>query len=121
VTTSPSGDAMTAKFRQDDELARLKQENVPWPRCWRIHPDDATRFAAAGWHCETRKCWEPVAMTTWRWWRSAEAGRVLLTEHLVCVQHGREFAERHGIDLEPAPDRPSLLYDPATGARIHRG
>jgi hypothetical protein len=42
-------------------------------------------------------------MVTWRYWRSRTVGRVLVAEHLVCVLHGREFADRHGIDLEPEP------------------
>jgi hypothetical protein len=79
-------------------------EPAPWPVCWRIHPDDAAQFATQGKHCETRRCRNPIAMVTWRWWRSAAAGRVLVAEHEVCVQHGREFAERHGIEIEPAPE-----------------
>jgi hypothetical protein len=108
MTTSPGGDAMSVRFPRDDDADRLKREPVPWPRCWRIHPDDAAQLAAEGKHCETRKCHEPVAMTTWRWWRSTEVGKTLLSEHLVCVQHGRAFAERHQIDLEPAPPERSL-------------
>ena len=86
----------------------MTTEPVPWPVCWRIHPDDAARFAAEGKHCDRRGCRELIAMVTWRYWRSAAVGRVLLAEHLVCVQHGREFAGRHGIDIEPAPAKRSL-------------
>jgi hypothetical protein len=84
---------------------------LPCPVCWRIHPDDAARFAAEGKHCETRRCRNPIAMVTWRYWRSAAAGRVLVVEHLVCVQHGREFADRHGIEIEPHPPEPSRGRD----------
>lgn len=108
MTTSPGGDAMTIRFPRDDEAALLKREKVPWPVCWRIRPDDAARLAAEKKHCETRKCREPVAMVTWRYWRSTADMRVLLAEHLVCVQHGRAFAERHQIDLEPEPPERSL-------------
>jgi hypothetical protein len=107
VSTSPGGDAMTVRFPRGDDAERLRTEQVPWPVCWRIHEADAARFAASGKHCETRRCRKPVAMVTWRWWRSAEAGQVLLSEHLVCAGHGRDFAERHGIDIESAPSRPS--------------
>ena len=105
MTTSPGGDAMTVRFPRDGEADSLERQPVPWPVCWRISPDTAARLTAEGKHCETRKCREPVAMTTWRWWRSAEVGRVLLAEHLVCVQHGRGFAERHGIDIDPPSER----------------
>ena len=81
---------------------------VPWPVCWRLHPDDVTRLAAEGQHCETRRCRNPIAIVTWRYWRSTAAGRVLLAEHAVCVQHGRAFAERHGIEIEPPPAERSL-------------
>ena len=107
MTTEPGGDAMTVKFDRDADLARLKQAKVPWPVCWRIHPADVAEFAAKGKHCETRRCREPIVMATWRYWKSTWAARVLLAEHLVCVQHGREFAERHGIEIEPPPDEPS--------------
>ena len=83
-------------------------EPVPWPVCWRIHPDDAAQLAAQGKHCETRRCRSPIAMVTWRYWRSAAAGRVLVAEHEVCVRHGREFAGRHGIEIEPEPPERSL-------------
>jgi hypothetical protein len=106
MSTSPGGDAMTARFRRDDEAALLKRETVPWPVAWRIHPDDAARFAAEGEHCDRRRCREPIIICTWRYWRSSAAGRVLVAEHFVCVEHGREFAGRHGIDLEPEPPAP---------------
>ena len=111
MTPIPSCDAMTVKFPRED----TKREPVPWPRCWRIHPIDVARFAAEGKHCNTRKCREPIAMATWRWWRSTAAGRVLLAEHMTCVDHGRAFAERHGIDIDPEPDRPSHHSRAAAG------
>ena len=72
---------------------------APWPVAWRLHPDNAVRFTAGGEHCDRGKCREPVAIVTWRYWRSAKHGRVLMAEHTVCVEHGREFASRHGVDL----------------------
>ena len=75
---------------------------VSRPQAWRIRPSEAARFAAEGKRCETRKCREPVAIVTWRWWRSAAAGRVLVSEHQVCEQHGTEFAARHHIGVDPA-------------------
>jgi hypothetical protein len=95
----PGGDSMIVRFHAEIP----KHENVRRPIAWRIHPGDAARDTAAGKHCETRRCRNPVAVVSWRWWRSAEAGRVLLTEHLVCDQHGAEFAQRHHIEIEPAP------------------
>jgi hypothetical protein len=80
--------------------------------CWRLHPDDVTRLAAEGRHCETRKCRTAIAMATWRYWWSTSLGRVLVAEHEVCVQHGRAFAERHGIEIEPPPDESSLRGAP---------
>jgi hypothetical protein len=74
------------------------------PIAWRIHLDDAARFAAEGQHCETRRCHNLAAVVTWRYWRWAAAGRVLLAEHVACDQHGREFADRHRIEIVPPPD-----------------
>lgn len=108
MNTAPGGDAMTVRFHRDAELARLKAEKVRRPRAWLIHPDDVVKFAAEGHHCETRRCHKPVAVVTWRFWRSTEAARVLLAEHLVCAQHGRDFAERHGIEIEPAAGESGL-------------
>jgi hypothetical protein len=94
---------MTIRFHRDAEIAALKRKTVRRPRAWRIHPDDVVKFAAERKHCETRRCRNPVAIVTWRFWRSAAAGRVLLAEHLACEQHAREFAARHHIEIEPAP------------------
>jgi hypothetical protein len=77
------------------------------PVCWRLHPADAERSAAEHEHCETRRCHNPVAVVTWRYYRSAEVGRELVAEHIVCEQHGQEFAGRHHIGIEPAPAEPS--------------
>lgn len=104
MNTAPGGDAMTVRFPRED----LKREPVPWPRAWRIYPGDVAAFAAEGKHCETRRCREPVAIVTWRYWRSSAAQRVLLAEHLACVGHGRAFAERHGIEIEAAPDESGM-------------
>lgn len=104
LSTAPGGDAMTVRFHRDAEAALLKRENVRRPLAWRIHPDDLVRFAAEGKHCETRRCHNPVAVVTWRFWRSTEAGRVLLAEHLVCTGHGQAFADRHHIQIGPPPD-----------------
>jgi hypothetical protein len=107
MDTSPGGDAMEVSFHREAELARLKRAEVPRPVTWRIHGADAARFAAAGRHCETRRCRELIAVVTWRWFRSTRDARVLLAEHEVCVQHGQEFADRHHISIERPPARPS--------------
>jgi len=99
--TSPGGDAMTVSFHRDAEAARLRAAKVPRPQAWRIRPSEVPRLAADGKHCETRRCREPGAIVTWRWWRAADVGRVLLAEHLVCERHGAEFAARHHIGGDP--------------------
>jgi hypothetical protein len=104
--TSPGGDAMTASFHRDADIARLKQQKVPRPVAWTMPAADAAECAARGEHCQVRRCRNAIAVVTWRWWRSAEVGRVLLAEHFVCRYHGQEFAERHHIEVEPPPDRP---------------
>jgi len=73
------------------------------PVAWRIRPDEIARFTAEGHHCETRSCREPVAIVTWRWFRSHWVGRVLIAEHFTCEEHGQAFAQRHHIAVEPAP------------------
>ena len=107
MTTSPGGDAMTVRYDRDTEIAALKREKAPRPVAWRIHPDDVAWFAAEGEHCETRRCRNPVTVVTWRYYRSAEAGRVLIAERFVCEEHGQEFAARHRIEIGPAPAVPS--------------
>jgi hypothetical protein len=74
---------------------------------WRVHPDDAARFAERGEHCDARRCREAAVIVTWRYFRSAAAGRVLVAEHFVCVRHSEEFAGRHQIEVEPAPQERS--------------
>jgi hypothetical protein len=105
MTTIPSGDAMTVRYTQIP-----KRKAVRRPISWRIHPDDIAQFTADREHCETRRCHRPAAIITWRFWWSTEIGRMLLAEHLACEQHGREFADRHHIEISPAPDDP-----PGTG------
>ena len=101
MNTIPGGDAMVMRYQRDAIADRLKREKVRRPIAWRIHPDDATRQATEGQHCQTRRCRRPVTVVTWRWWRSTEAGRVLLAEHFRCDQHGAEFAARYRIEIEP--------------------
>jgi hypothetical protein len=81
---------------------------VPGPLAWRVHSADAAQFAAEGQHCQVRRCRNPVAVVTWRYFRSTAAGRVLVAEHFVCVEHGQEFADRHHVEIEPSPAVPSL-------------
>jgi hypothetical protein len=100
MNTAPGDDAMTVRYHT--QVPKL--EDVRRPLAWLIHPDDVVRFAAEGKHCETRRCRNAVSTVTWRFWRSAEAGRVLL--HIVCEQHGQEFAARHHIHIEPPAAAP---------------
>ena len=95
---------MITRFQRDTEAAALKRPAVARPQAWRIRQTEVARLAADGKHCETRKCREPAAAVTWRWWRSAAAGRLLVSEHLVCERHGAEFAARHHIDVDPAAE-----------------
>jgi hypothetical protein len=99
----PGGDAMSVRYHT--EVPKL--EDVRRPIAWRLHADDAARFAADRKRCETRRCRNPVAVVTWRWWRSTAVGRALLAEHVVCDEHGKAFASRHQIEIEPPPDDPS--------------
>jgi hypothetical protein len=108
MSTEPGGDAMTVRYHRDTEIAALTREKVRRPIAWRIHPADAARDAAQGSHCQARRCRNPIAVVTWRWWRSTEAARMLLTEHLACDQHGQEFAGRRRIEIEPSPPGRSL-------------
>ena len=102
MNTAPGGDAMTIRYHRDAAAAALKREVARRPISWRIHPDDVVRFAAEGKRCEIRRCQSRrVTIVTWRFWRSAEAGRVLLSEHVVCDQ---AFADRHHIQIGPPPD-----------------
>jgi hypothetical protein len=106
MNTSPGGDAMTVGFQRDTELALLKQQKVPRPIAWTLHPADAAEIADKGEHCQVRRCRNAVAVVTWRWWRSAEVARILLAEHFTCLEHGQQFAQRHHIQIEPPSERP---------------
>jgi hypothetical protein len=91
---------------------------VPRPVAWWIHAEDVAQFAAERRHCETRRCHRPQVIVTWRYWRSAEFGKVLVAEHFACAEHGQSFAERHHIEIKPAPARRSSTARPASdGAR----
>lgn len=116
MNTAPGGDAMTVRYHRDAEAAALKRENVRRPIAWEIHPDDAAQFAAERKHCGgrrgTRHCKDPITVVTWRWYRSAEFGRVIVAERFVCGQHGAEFAQRHHLIIEPPPAERSLRGTP---------
>jgi len=105
MNTAPGGDAMSVRYHRDADIARLRREPVRRPYAYYLHPAEVARFAADKKHCETRRCRNPVTVCTWRWWRSSEAGRALLSEHLVCTEHGTGFAERHHIELDPPSTR----------------
>jgi hypothetical protein len=78
----------------------------PWAR-W-LHRDELAALEATVRHCEIRKCGNPVAVITWRWWRSSElGGKVLVTEHFVCSEHG---TDRH------APSHPGRPRGRGRGA-----
>jgi len=116
MSTTPSGDAMTVRYHSEAAAALLKRREVPRPIAWRIHPADAAECAARGEHCQGRRCRNPIEICTWRWWRSAEAGRILLVEHFVCAGHGQEFAGRYHVIIEPHPGSPSTRR-PGNGPR----
>ncbi len=116
MNTAPGGDAMIVRHHRDAEAA-LKREKLRMPIAWRLHADDAAQFAAERKHCQTRRCRNAISAVTWRWWRSAEAGRVLLAEPMVCDQHVREFASRHHIEIEPPPETGSTRPLPPPGTR----
>jgi hypothetical protein len=108
VTTAPGGDAMTVRFHRDADTARLRREKVRRPIAWRTRPGPmqaAAEFAAQGKHCMgrrgTRRCRGVISVVVWRWWRSAAAGRVLVSERFLCDEHAAEFAARHRIEIEP--------------------
>jgi hypothetical protein len=84
----------------------VPDQKVRRPRAWRIHPVDVAEYTAKGEHCEARRCRKPVAIITWRWWRSTERAQVVFVEHLTCLEHGQQFAERHHIEVEPPPTSP---------------
>lgn len=107
MRTSPGGDAMTVRYHRGGGAEVPEHPDVPRPVAWTMHPADAAEFAADSHHCETRRCRSPAVIVTWRWWRSAEVGRILLAEHFACLEHGRQFTERHRTEVEPPPPRPS--------------
>jgi hypothetical protein len=88
---------------------------TPGPAAWRLHPDDAAQLAAERQHCEARRCRNPVAVTTWRYYRWQ--GQVLVAEHLVCDEHGQEFARRYRVTIEPAPAE-RVLGDRRVGSEV---
>lgn len=112
---------MSVRFRRDEDAARFKREKFRRPVAWRPHPEDAAEMAAQGKHCErrrgTRRCQDPIAVVTWRWYRSAEFGRVLVVERFTCDGHGQEFAGRHRIEIEPPPAEPERIRRRLGGTR----
>ena len=90
---------------------------LPRPVARLLHPDEVARCAAEGRHCEHRRCRNPQTVNTWRFRRSTEAGRVLLTEHQVCDEHGQEFATRHHLEIEPTPAGPASHSVPGEQGR----
>ena len=84
----------------------IEPPDDPLPRPWARHlaPDEIAAFTASGEYCGTRKCRQPAAVVTWRWFRSTAAGRVLVAERFVCTGHGGAFARRHHVEIGPAPE-----------------
>ncbi len=59
-------------------------------------------FRRRGWRCETGRCPEPAVIATVRHYH--HEGRVRVMDHFTCEAHGAEFAGRHHIEIEPAPE-----------------
>lgn len=89
---------MSPRMEHDSDVVR-------GPLAWRIRPGEGPAVVGRGSHCEgrrgTRRCKDPVAVVTWRWYRSTEVGRVLVSERFLCDEHAAEFAARHKIEIEP--------------------
>lgn len=96
----------------------MTAEPVKRPYAFYLHPAEAARLAAERKHCETRRCRRPITVCTWRWWRSAEAGRVLVSEHLACDEHGTGFAQRHHIEIDPPSERAARRLSKAEAAAL---
>jgi hypothetical protein len=71
------------------------------PFARRVHPLEAAQFARKGAHCDTRSCREPAAV--YAWYLRRAGGRVIGHERFLCAAHGKTFAARHHLDIEPAP------------------
>jgi hypothetical protein len=68
---------------------------------WRVHPADAAQFAAEGQHCQVRRCRNPVAVVSWRWWRSTAAGRVSAPTEALGLVPNYDRRPRERFDIRP--------------------
>lgn len=86
----------------------MTRPDRPAPEAWGIHPDEQADIARQGYHCEIRRCREPVTVHTTRWFRRGEGYAV--SEHFVCSAHGADFSARNHVEIVPAP--PILRPEP---------
>jgi hypothetical protein len=71
----------------------------------RLDPETVDEHDRWGRRCSTRRCAEPVTHQTSYRYVTGRAGRITLAEHQVCDGHAARFAQRHLIEIGPAPAR----------------
>jgi hypothetical protein len=76
-------------------------------------------MAALGYHCDTRRCREPIAV--FALYRRRFEGRLTDYERFMCTAHGDAWAARHRLAIEdppPGSERHRLDPDPGPGVRL---
>ena len=83
----------------------MKNAPLPPPTARYVPRCDLKKLAHVGQHhCSVRKCRQPIAIVTRRWFRRDGIARA--SERFRCAQHGAEQAARWGITIAPAPKGP---------------
>jgi hypothetical protein len=78
------------------------------PFARRTHPAETAEFTLDGWHCDVRRCREPVSVYAWYYPR--RGGRPTGAERFLCTPHGEAFARRQHLEIEPAPAEGELGF-----------
>lgn len=77
--------------------------SVPGAR--RLSPAEAGWAGGrCGWHSGPRRCVQPAAVVTYRYFAARGTGLLLLAERFVCTEHGEAFARRYGVEVETVPE-----------------
>lgn len=87
----------------------------------RLDPDTIDEHDRWGRRCSARRCIEPVTHVSGYRYVTGWAGRVSWAERRVCEGHAARFAQRHQIEIGPAPTRAGTRPADEGSPVVYRG
>ena len=108
MNTAPGGDAMTVRFNRDAEIAALETDAGAVAQSVADPPGRRGQVRGRG-EALRNEARPPPGRDRHLAVLEVDRGSESPAVRAPCVRrHGRAFAERHGIEIEPAPDESGM-------------